>query len=86
MPHTIIYGKSVVANDIPAIPAPNREQIKRAIHSRLTADPVGLGKPLSGRYRGFRRLRVGDWRVIYRIVDMTVYIHAIGIRRDVYGR
>ena len=84
--HTIIYGKSVVENDIPSIPARNRGQIKRAIDERLTADPLGMGKPLSGQWRGFRRLRVGDWRVIYRVVDMTVYIHVIGIRRDVYER
>ena len=86
MPYTIVYDVNVTRHDIPAIPPKNREQIKKAIDTRLTADPIGMGKPLTGQYRGYRRLRVGDWRVIYHVEGMTVYIHVIGIRRDVYDR
>ena len=32
----------------------------------------------------FRRLRVGDYRVIYSITVDTVTIHEVGHRRDIY--
>ena len=86
MPHTIVYDERVTRYDIPNVPVKNRLQIKRAIDERLTIDPIGMGKPLSGQWKGYRSLRVGDWRVIYHVEGAEVYIHVIGIRRDVYNR
>ena len=86
MPFSIVYDVNVTTIDIPALPVRNREQVKRAIVERLTVDPIGLGKPLQGKYKGYRRLRVGDWRILYRIEDSTVFIDAIGNRRDIYER
>jgi len=63
---------------------PWRQQIKRAIEERLTIDPVKLGKPLRYSLFGLRRLRVGDWRIIYRINDDVVEIIKIGNRKYVY--
>jgi len=60
MPYELIYLAEVTAEIIPRIPLKNRGQISHAIAERLTADPIGLGKPLQGKYKGFRRLRVGD--------------------------
>ena len=84
MPFTINYDRRVVEKHIPKIPSANKGQISRAINERLTADPVGFGKPLMGEFAGMRRLRVGDWRVIYQIDGETVYIRAIMLRRDAY--
>ncbi|MFY9462044.1 MAG: type II toxin-antitoxin system RelE/ParE family toxin [Candidatus Sungiibacteriota bacterium] len=42
--------------------------------------------PLSDQWRGFFKLRIGDWRVIYE-VEMNknnVIIHAIGRRDEIY--
>jgi lipocalin len=39
----------------------------RAIKTKLTTHPFELGKPLRYSLRGARRLRIGDYRVIYRI-------------------
>lgn len=44
--YVIQYALSVVTHDIPALPKNVRESVKNAISERLTADPVGLGKPL----------------------------------------
>jgi mRNA interferase RelE/StbE len=43
---------------------------------------------LSGGLAGFYRLRVGDLRVIYEILDreQTLIVHAIGHRRDIYRK
>jgi mRNA interferase RelE/StbE len=66
------------------IPMLYKEQIKKAIYHRLALDPVKLGKPLRHSLYGLRRLRVGDWRIIYRINDKVVEIVKIGHRKDVY--
>lgn len=65
--YKIEYLDTVVSEDIPALPKTMRERIKRAIESRLTADPVGLGKPLRYSFIGHRRIRVGDYRIVYRV-------------------
>ena len=84
---SIEYLDTVVEEDIPAIPKTMKERIKRAIEARLAADPVGLGKPLRYSFMGHRRIRVGDYRIVYRI-DMKkslVTIVFIKHRKDVYA-
>jgi len=85
MAYFVKFAEIVVKEQIPAIPMPYREQIKRAIEERLTVDPVKLGKPLRYSLFGLRRLRVGDYRIIYRINGDAVEIIQIGNRKDVYG-
>jgi mRNA interferase RelE/StbE len=43
---------------------------------------------LSGSLAGLYKLRVGDYRVIYEVLqpEVTIIIHAVGHRRDVYRR
>ena len=84
MAYAIEFEDSVIKNDIPAIPMPCREQIKKAIRERLTQEPVKLGKPLRYSLFGYRRLRIGDWRVIYKIDGNIVRIVKIGNRKEIY--
>lgn len=83
----IEYLESVVEEDIPTLPKTMRERIRNAIETRLTVDPVGLGKPLRYSFVGHRRIRVGDYRIIYRIdaEKKKVTIILIKHRKDVYG-
>ena len=85
MAYPVQFAEIVVKEQIPAIPMPFRQQIKRAIEERLSVDPVRLGKPLKYSLFGLRSLRVGDWRIIYRINGNSVEIIKIGNRKDVYG-
>jgi mRNA interferase RelE/StbE len=43
-------------------------------------------RPLRSQLAGLNKLRVGDWRVLYRVLDeeQIVLIFRIGHRRDVY--
>ena len=82
--YSILYSDGVGEEDIPALPARQKAQIKRAVEERLAKDPVGLGKPLRYSLTGHRRLRVGDYRIIYRIEDRTVKILKIGHLKEVY--
>ena len=47
-------------------------------------DPEAYGKPLTGQFKGYWRLRIGDYRVVYRIVkdEILVFVIKVGIRRD----
>ena len=69
-----------------ALPSTIKARIKHAIEERLMVDPIGFGKPLRYSLKGYRRLRVGDYRVIYCIkADLNIVIVvAIKHRKDVY--
>ena len=47
-------------------------------------EPDKLGKPLSGELVGYRRIRSGHLRIIYRIdgKKIEVFVIAAGLRRD----
>lgn len=84
--YRIEYIDSVVDEDIAKLPKTMRILIKRAIEERLTVDPIGFGKPLRYSLKGHRRLRVGDYRIVYRINSEKhlVTIVIIKHRKDVY--
>lgn len=84
--YSVEYLQTVVKDDIPALPKRMAQSIKRAIEERLMVDPIGFGKPLRYSLAGHRRLRVGDYRIVYRIDDhkQSVVIVAIKHRKDVY--
>lgn len=81
--YTIEYLESVVQEDIPKLGSA-RDRIRRAIEEKLTCNPVEFGKPLRYSLKGCRRLRVGDFRVIYKIEGETVLITKIGHRKEIY--
>lgn len=83
MTWTIRYHR-LIHDDLRSVSGVDQQRIRRAIESRLGADPESCGKPLSGELRGFWRLRVGDWRVIYRIHRdvVEVFVVKIGARKD----
>ena len=85
MTYRIEYLESVVRHDIPALPSNAKQRIRSAIDRKLGSHPIEFGKPLRYSFRGARRLRVGDYRVIYTIEPPeTVVIVKIGHRREVY--
>lgn len=85
--YQIDYLESVVQDDIQALPTTAKKLIKKAIEERLMVDPVGFGKPLRYSLKGHRRLRVSDYRIVYRIEadSHLVKIIAIKHRKDVYN-
>ena len=63
----LVYEVAVVKEDIPRLSHPAKKLIKRAIEEKLTVKPEVFGKPLRRSLKGYRSLRVGDYRVIFRI-------------------
>ena len=88
MTYKIEYLDNVVSEDIPNLPKTMRTRIKKAIEARLTVDPVGLGKPLRYSFIGHRRIRVGDYRIVYRIDPKKSIVTIVYIkhRKKVYDK
>ena len=80
----IKYHPQVKSEDIPRLSSNIAVRMENAIKKRLIVNPIKYGFYLHGSLKGYRKLRVGDWRVIYRIVDKEIRIIAIGNRKDVY--
>jgi mRNA interferase RelE/StbE len=80
----IRYHPKVKNEDIPRLSSNIAVRIENAIRNRLMVNPVKYGFYLRGSLKGYRKLRAGDWRIIYRIVDKEIRIIAIGNRKDVY--
>ncbi len=80
----IRYHPKVKNEDIPRLSSNIAVRIENTIRNRLMVNPVKYGFYLRGSLRGYRKLRVGDWRIIYRIVGEQIRIIAIGNRKDVY--
>jgi hypothetical protein len=45
--YRVEYLRTVVSDDIPALPKSAKRQIRRAIETKLTTHPFELGKPSS---------------------------------------
>jgi mRNA interferase RelE/StbE len=84
MKYTLVYHPKVKREDLLKIHAPDKKRIKHAIEEKLYNQPELFTKPLRKSLKGYRKLRVGDFRVILRINDCTIHIFAIIHRSKVY--
>lgn len=82
---TVEYLESV-KNDLRSISKGDKQKIRKAIESKLMNNPIEFGKPLQYSLKGLRRLRVGDFRVIFEIDDKAkiVLVVKIGHRKEIY--
>ena len=86
MPFTLRYHPDVKKIDIPKINENLRLRIKKAIEERLQTAPHQYGEPLKKTLKGYWKLRVGDYRVVFKIVETEVWILGVIHRKDVYGK
>lgn len=84
MAWAVILHRLVLTEDFKKIEHTAKRLILKSIHKKLAQDPENYGAPLAGDYKGYWKLRVGDYRVIYRIVKdkVLVIVVKVGIRRD----
>ena len=82
--YELSYHPLVVKMDIPSVNGSWQKKIKSGIEAKLMIDPLLYGKPLRRDLHGCYKLRIGDYRVIYFVKSTTVFVVAIGHRRDVY--
>ena len=80
----IVIHRLVLKEDFKELAKPVQRLLLKFIYKKLSRDPESYGSPLTGDYKGYRKLRVGDYRVIYRIVkaEVMVIVIKVGVRRD----
>jgi mRNA interferase RelE/StbE len=85
----ILYHPEVM-EDLEAVGPSAARRIMRSIDDKLTRAPLQFGSGLTGNLASFRKLRIGDYRVVYwvREKDVIVFVLTVGPRRDkeVYKR
>jgi len=86
LPFTLRYHPDVKEIDIPKINKKLRLRIKKAIEELLQSAPHQYGEPLKKTLKGYWKLRVGDYRVVFKIIENEVWILGIIHRKDVYGK
>jgi len=80
----ITYKKSV-ARDISHLDKKEARRIIDKIENNL-AENAESYPVLKGEFAGLRKMRVGDYRVVFTIMDKNILILRIGHRREIYKK
>jgi mRNA interferase RelE/StbE len=80
------YHPQVKRSDLPKLDRGAKERIRTAIETRLTERPEDYSDPLRKTLKPYRKLRVGDYKVIFRVNENTVFILAVLHRKEAYQR
>ena len=81
--YNIHYKKSTNKN-FKGLSAKDKMLIKATIENKLTANPLEFSEKLKHSLKGYRKLRVGDYRIVFKIIDKDVIIALIKHRSKVY--
>jgi len=73
-------------DDLKGIDKQQAKAIVEKARTYLTKDPLSLGKPLKGMFKGLYRYRFGDYRIIYAIdrKEKLIIVLRVGDRKDIY--
>jgi mRNA interferase RelE/StbE len=80
--YNIQYKKSVL-KDLADLDKPEARRLVDRIEKELTARPDACPQR-KGPFAGLRKLRVGDYRVVFGVFGNDVLVLRIGHRREVY--
>jgi len=84
MNYALIYHAEVKKTDLRELDAHTRDVIKRAIETRLAVSPEKYSRPLKRSLKGYWRLGVGDYRIVFKIQGSTILILGILHRSKIY--
>ena len=86
MPFALRYHPAVRAEDLPLIDRRTKDRIRKAIEERLQTAPHDYGEPLRKSLKGYWKLRVGDYRVVFKVIETEVWILGIRHRKSAYRK
>lgn len=86
MLYNLIYHPDVKKIDLLKIDNKTKSMIKRAIQERLTTRPEVYGNPLRRSLKGYWKLRVGNYRVVFKITGYEILILGIMNRKTIYSQ
>ena len=84
MPFTLHYHPAARIEDLPLIDRKTKDRIRKAIEGRLQTAPHHYGEPLRKSLKGYWKLRVGDFRVVFKMIESEVWILGIRNPKSVY--
>jgi mRNA interferase RelE/StbE len=84
VPFEIKYHPDIKNKDILKFDSVVKERVKKAIETKLLKTPHNYGEPLRRTLKGYWKLRVGDYRVIFRVYEERIFILGIRHRNEVY--
>lgn len=86
----VIIDELVFAEDFKQIAESDQIRILKVVRKKLTTEPELYGKPLRNELKGFWKLKIDKYRVVYSIAKgkIEVSVVTIGFRRneDVYKK
>ncbi|WP_265025567.1 type II toxin-antitoxin system RelE family toxin [Wolbachia endosymbiont of Rhagoletis indifferens] len=83
-PYEIEFLDNVIERDLPDLPKTIELRVQKAIEERLTVSPDKVGEPLLRELKGYRRIRVGKYRVIYQVDNLKRIVTIVAIRHREY--
>ncbi len=82
MAFNVVYKKSV-HRDLKKLSKAGARRVIEHLEKDLSKRPETY-PILKGQFAGLRKYRVGDYRVIYAIIEKDVLVLRIGHRQDIY--
>ncbi|HUH64810.1 MAG TPA: type II toxin-antitoxin system RelE/ParE family toxin [Syntrophales bacterium] len=85
MSYKVVWHEKAL-DDLKGIDKQQAKAIVEKARTYLSKDPLSLGKPLKGMFKGLYRYRFGDYRIIYAIdrKEKLIIVLKIGARKDIY--
>ena len=88
MTYTLKYHPKVKTEDLPRLDHAVKNAIKRSIEKKLINNPLDFGIPLRKTLKPYLKLRVGDYRVAFKVDEKsrTIFILTVSHRKNVYQK
>lgn len=83
--YEVLYVDEVGNEDLRIFWNRRKSETKRAIEVKLMTRPLVYSRPLRRSLKGYRKLRAGDYRIVFRIEDDKAKIFVVQHRATVYG-
>jgi len=86
LPFTVSYHPEVKKTDIALFDDKTKQRIRKGIEERLLVEPHRYGRPLRRTLKGYWKLRVGDYRVVFKVIRKEIRVLGICHRKDIYKK
>lgn len=85
MSYKIIWHEKAL-DDLKRVDKSKAKSIVEKVKNYLSKEPLSIGKPMKGIFKGLYRYRFGDFRIIYAIDrgEQSIIVLKIGDRKEVY--
>jgi len=83
--YQLLYHRAF-EKDLREINVDMQKRIFAAIETRLQIAPAEYGKPLQRTLKGFWKMRIGDYRLVYSVKGNAISIYGVIHRKKVYDK